>query len=186
MSSDYKDKAKRLRELGLLPKHYSVNKLGESEKRHIRRLYAKYQEPVNNKDIVPVKAPRSELKKLKELGFTTSNKSLFVNKRGAKKVLFDKKTNTIKFKMPGRTYIAYPYDTSLETFYRVESFFNKRKSDQYMTFKIGDRNNFHQQIIREEDFIKYLEQFNPKDPKTWDFLMVVEMTDDEYDSEDEK
>lgn len=181
-SSDYKGRAKRLRELKLLPSHYKLSNLTESQKRHIRRLEQQYRNVVDHDYFKPVYVPEYARQNLKQKGIPTKKGKrniAFFESWNAEEVYFDPADDSIHFIMPGREYTAYPLDNSFEQYQRIDEFFDNLKPGQYLTFKIGNNNTFHRQIRTMADFMKYKDhEFQPKHDTAWDYLMIVEVTRD--------
>lgn len=79
MPSQNQIKASALKKARLLPAHYHVGRLTESQKRHVRRLWVEYSEIASAPtEFIVKKATRRAVLKAKESGFAAHNNLIFV------------------------------------------------------------------------------------------------------------
>lgn len=115
------------------------------------------------------------------------NTVFFGERQHAQRISFRERDKAVIRAFENRRSITYPLDDKQKTLERIERFFIKRKPNQFMTFRVGDKSPFNIAITSLADFNKYVNKLE----STWrgradhpgPYLQIVEVTD--YDEEDE-
>lgn len=171
---DYKQRAKNLRTLGILPKGYHLNRLGESEKRHIRRIEQSLKKSPAGENILskPDAFISGELPNAKAAS-ALSTQGYAVRKSGgrwrvlaqrqhARRLTYRDSDSALTRHYRNRRVVTYPLDGSLESHQRIADFFRRastRAGKSYLTFRVGDKSPFNIAIGSIEEFNKYAKRF---------------------------
>lgn len=181
---DYRAAAKRMRELKILPAHYKLKNLGESEKRHIRRLQSKFADSIKNPTTKTIKVSYAAARKLRKSGLAVNKNIFLINPMRANRVTLGK-DGKLSYFYDDRTAYVCPFDSSIEMHARIDEFFAQGKKGQFLSLKIGDNNSFHRKFFSAKALMAYvMREFNPNNSQAWDFLQIVEYCDNDEFNDD--
>ena len=164
---------KALRKLGVLPQSYNLRDLTKNQKDRIRKLERRYSTQLKHPtEFVSKHISGSTATKLRQAGYTVKRTGktwrTILPRQGAESVRLDK--GKIIHVTSARETITNVFARK-DLFKQAHEFFKHKKKGQYLFLRVGDKTPFGVQIFTEEDFIKYLQEFEEAKPEAFNQII---------------
>lgn len=158
----YREKGAALRRVGINP-YPGVTKFSESQKRHLRRLWAKYKEIAEAPEQFAVRlVSHKNAAIMREQGLAVYKNTVAIPKHGYPDVHV-RAGKIIKSGIPGKTAIT-PLVRPVDLYGALEKQLKKlKKGEEYLTVQIGDNGPFSSVMFSSmQSLAQYMRQWTPR------------------------